>query len=119
VLTELCLTGERISGERLHALGPVNRLAEPGEALTQALALAAQVAAGPDLAMAHIKALCRSAYALPLDDQLEQEAQRMVQAQATEESREGIGAFLEKRPADFARLRQINAAGADKQETQK
>ncbi len=32
VLTELCLTGERISGERLHALGAVNRLAEPGEA---------------------------------------------------------------------------------------
>ncbi|WP_347656019.1 enoyl-CoA hydratase family protein, partial [Comamonas thiooxydans] len=33
VLTELCLTGERISGERMHALGPVNRLAEPGQAL--------------------------------------------------------------------------------------
>ena len=57
LLTELCLTGERISGERLHALGPVNRLAEPGEALTQALALAAQVATGPDLAMGRIKAL--------------------------------------------------------------
>ena len=117
VLTELCLTGERISGERLHALGPVNRLAEPGEALTQALALAAQVAAGPDLAMGRIKALCCSAYAQPLDAQLELEAQLMVQSQATEESREGIGAFLEKRPADFARLRQVNAAGAGTQDT--
>ena len=94
VLTELCLTGERISGERLHALGPVNRLAEPGEAL------------------------CRSAYAQPLDDQLELEAQLMVQSQATEESREGIGAFLEKRPADFVRLRQINAPRTGNEETQ-
>ena len=118
VLTELCLTGERISGERLHALGPVNRLAEPGEALTQALELAAQVATGPDVAMGRIKALCRSAYTQPLDDQLELEAQLMVQSQATEESREGIGAFLEKRPADFVRLRQINTPRTGNEETQ-
>ena len=119
VLTELCLTGERISGERLHALGPVNRLAEPGEALTQALALAAQVATGPDTAMANIKALCRSAYAQPLADQLELEAQLMVLSQATEESREGIAAFLEKRPADFARLRQAPATAATQPDTTK
>ena len=106
LLTELCLTGERISGERLHALGPVNRLAEPGQALAQALALATQVAAGPELAMARIKTLCRNAYANTLQEQLEQEAQCMVQSQETEESREGIGAFLEKRLPDFAPLRQ-------------
>ena len=41
----------------------------------------------------------------------------MVQSQATEESREGIGAFLEKRPADFARLRHAHAAGAGTQDT--
>lgn len=119
VLTELCLTGERISGERLHALGPVNRLAEPGEALAQAVALAAQVATGPDTAMANIKALCRSAYVQPLADQLELEAQLMVLSQATEESREGIAAFLEKRPADFARLRQAPATAATQPDTTK
>ena len=105
LLTELCLMGERLSGERLHALGAVNRLAEPGQALEQALALAAQVSAGPELAMAGIKALCRNAYAQPLDAQLEQEAELMVRSQETEESREGIGAFLEKRAPDFKALR--------------
>ena len=105
MLTELCLTGERISGERLHALGAINRLAEPGQALAEALALATQVAAGPELAMARIKTLCHSAYAHTLDEQLEQEAQFMVRAQETEESREGMGAFLEKRQPDFAPLR--------------
>ena len=123
VLTELCLTGERISGERisgerLHALGPVNRLAEPGEALAQAVALAAQEATGPGLAMAAIKSLCRSANPQPLESQLELEAQLMVQSQVTEESREGIGAFLEKRPSDFARLRQVNAPRNGNDETQ-
>lgn len=105
VLTELCLTGERVSGERMHALGAVNRLAEPGQALAQALELAAQVAAGPELAMAGIKALCRAAYANTLAQQLDAEAQCMVRAQGTEESREGIGAFLEKRPPDYTKLR--------------
>ena len=73
VLTELCLTGERISGERLHAWAPST--VWPNRARRwQALALAAQVATGPDVAMGRIKALCRSAYAQPLDDQLELEA---------------------------------------------
>ena len=74
-------------------------------ALAQALVLATQVAAGPELAMARIKPLCRSAHANTLEDQLELEARFMVQSQETEESREGMGAFLEKRPADFAPLR--------------
>lgn len=105
VLTELCLTGERISGERLHALGPVNRLSEPGQALADAVALASQVASGPEQAMARIKNLCRQAPRNTLEQQLELEAQYMVRSQESEESREGIGAFLEKRQADFATLR--------------
>ncbi|WP_019938268.1 oxepin-CoA hydrolase, alternative type [Bordetella sp. FB-8] len=105
VLTELCLTGERVSGERMHALGAVNRLTEPGQALSQALALAAQVAAGPERAMARIKTLCRAAYANTLTQQLEAEAECMVRSQDTDESREGIGAFLEKRPPDYTKLR--------------
>ena len=104
-LTELCLTGERVSGERMHALGMVNCLAEPGQALTQALTLAERVAAGPELAMARIKGLCRAAYANTLTQQLDAEAECMVRSQDTEESREGIAAFLEKRTPDYARLR--------------
>lgn len=105
LLTELCLTGERVSGERMHALGVANRLAEPGQALAQALELAQNVARGPEQAMARIKSLCGSAYEGVLARQLDAEAESMVHSQVTEESREGIGAFLEKRRPDFARLR--------------
>lgn len=101
VLTELCLTGERMSGERMAQLGAVNRLAEPGQALLQALVLAQQMASGPALAMARIKDLCRQAPHNTLEQQLELEAQYMVQSQETQESREGIGAFLEKRSPCF------------------
>ncbi|QHJ00467.1 enoyl-CoA hydratase [Xylophilus rhododendri] len=107
VLTELCLTGERISGERLHALGAVNRLVESGEALGVAVALAGSVAEGPLMAMARIKALCRSASQASLEEQLEHEARLMVLSQATEESAEGIAAFMGKRRADFVSLRRV------------
>ncbi len=59
--------------------------------------------------MACIKTLCREAYANTLEQQLEQEARFMVVSQETEESREGIGAFLEKRAPDFASLRNRQA----------
>jgi len=109
VLTELCLTGERISGERLHQLGPVNRLTEAGQALATAVQLAQQVAAGPQQAMACIKDLCRQAPRNTLEDQLELEARYMVRSQETAESREGMGAFLEKRAPDYAPLRTAQA----------
>ena len=105
LLTELCLTGERISGERMHEHGCINRLTEPGQALAQALELAGQLAQGPEVATARIKALCRVAHSHGLEQQLALEADHMVEAQGSEESREGIAAFLEKRAPDFARLR--------------
>lgn len=105
VLTELCLTGERVPAARLHALGAVNRLVDPGAAEAQAVGLAARIARGPARASAGIKALCRSAHAATLDEQLDLEAAHMVRAQGDDEAAEGIGAFLGRRDADFAALR--------------
>jgi enoyl-CoA hydratase/carnithine racemase len=105
LLTELCLTGDRISAERLHALGAVNRLVEPGTAQAEALSLAARLAAGPARATARIKALCSSAHTATLNAQLELEAVSMVESQGDDEAAEGIGAFLAKRTPDFAALR--------------
>lgn len=105
VLTEMCLTGERVSAERLHALGAVNRLTERGAALAEAIALAERVAIGPSNAIARIKSLCRQAHRATLEEQLKLEATYMVQAQVDSEAAEGIGAFLAKRPTDFLSLR--------------
>jgi enoyl-CoA hydratase/carnithine racemase len=122
ILTELCLTGDRFNGERLHALGAVNRLTEPGGALNEAVALATSVATGPLRAMASIKALCRSAPHATFEAQMEDEARYMVQAQGDDEAAEGIAAFLEKRSADFVSLRaghssQPSDTPADDQQT--
>ncbi|RZL94658.1 MAG: enoyl-CoA hydratase [Variovorax sp.] len=105
LLTELCLTGERISGERMHALGAVNRVVAESTAEVEAIALAQQVAQGPARATARIKDLCRQAHRNPLETQLDLEARHMVESQGDAESAEGIGAFFDKRAADFGALR--------------
>jgi enoyl-CoA hydratase/carnithine racemase len=110
VMTELCLTGERISAERLHALGAVNRLANRGQALEQALALAAAVADGPANASARIKQLCQNAGGASLDEQLDLEARLMVESQGDDEAAEGIAAFFDKRAPDFVSLRRASGA---------
>jgi len=106
LLTELCLSGELISAERLHSLGPVNRLTDAGAALAEALLLAQRLAQGPQRASARIKTLCRSAHQSDLSTQMELEATLMVESQGDAEATEGIGAFLSKRAPDFAVLRQ-------------
>jgi enoyl-CoA hydratase/carnithine racemase len=110
VLTQLALTGDRITAEQLAHFGVVNQLVEAGQAGAVAIALAARLAQGPKHAMASIKALCQHAHECTLDDQLEAERISMAAAQGGAEAAEGIAAFLGKRPADFASLRR-DAAG--------
>ncbi|MCG2599730.1 MAG: enoyl-CoA hydratase [Achromobacter sp.] len=105
LLTELCLTGEPICAERLHALGTVNRLVDTGHAEAEAITLATRLAEGPARSAARIKALCRQAHTTPLDAQLENEAEAMVESLGDVESAEGIDAFLSKRTPNFTSLR--------------
>jgi len=104
-MMELCLLGERIPAERLHALGAVNRLVAKGTALAEALTLAERIAGGPANAAARIKRLCAHAGHASLDEQLDLEAQLMAESQGDDEAQEGIAAFFEKRAPDFAALR--------------
>ena len=112
---ELCLLGERLTAERMHALGAVNRLSEPGQALGEALALAARVAEGPANAAARIKRLCQNAGAATLEEQLDLEAQLMAESQGDDEAQEGIAAFFARRAPDFVALRL--AQGAPREQT--
>ncbi|SAK68020.1 oxepin-CoA hydrolase, alternative type [Caballeronia ptereochthonis] len=105
LLTELCLLGKPVTGERMHALGVANRLTEPEGALAEAIAMAQLLAAGPERAIARIKSLCRHAGENTLDAQLDLEADYMTESLGDDESAEGIGAFFGKRPADYAALR--------------
>ncbi|RJL02898.1 enoyl-CoA hydratase [Paracoccus aestuarii] len=103
---QMALTGQPVPAERLHALGVIAQLTEPGEAIMAAMAMADRLAQGPADAQAAIKRLMTGARATLLESQLTAERDAMAAALAAPEAAEGIGAFLAKRPPDFRRLRE-------------
>lgn len=67
---EMCLRGRTISPSEALELGILAELAPAGECVTRALAIAAEIAAQPPNAVAHIKRLVRMATSTPLDEGL-------------------------------------------------
>ena len=97
VALELALTGEPIDAERAHALGLVNRLTEPGDALTAALALADSIAANGPLALAATKRVIREAPDWPEAEFFERQRPITDPVFTSEDAREGATAFAERR----------------------
>lgn len=94
---ELALTGEPIDAARAHALGLVNRLCDDNEVLPTALALAESICANSPVAVRESLGVINRSIdaAQALAWQLSAEAAATVRA--SDDSREGIAAFLEKR----------------------
>lgn len=96
---ELILTGRRINAAEADRMGLVTMVVPAAETVAKALELAAKIAAMPRLAVQAAKAAVNAAQALPLDEGLRYERDRFEALFATEDQREGMIAFLEKRPA--------------------
>jgi len=98
---ELILTGEMIGAEEAYRIGLVNRVVPQPELLETARALLAKIVANGPLAVAHaLEAVDRGADAT-LDGGFEIESNLFGLLADTEDMREGMQAFLEKRPARF------------------
>jgi enoyl-CoA hydratase/carnithine racemase len=97
VARELALTGEPLPAERAERLGLVNVLCEPGRAVDEALALAARVCAnGPVAVRQSLRAINEALDAADAHAwEVSADAARVVRA--SEDTREGVAAFLEKR----------------------
>jgi enoyl-CoA hydratase len=93
VAMELALTGEPIGAERAYEAGIVCRLAEPGAALEEALALARTIAANGPLAVDATKRILTADEA----GQWERQAEIVAPVFASEDASEGARAFAEKR----------------------
>ncbi len=101
IAKQMILTGEAIDAERAHALGLVNELAEPGEVLGVAEALAATVAVGAPLALAAGKRLIDYGLGMDLEAAISYERETVSVLFSTEDQAEGLKAFRERRPGDF------------------
>jgi 2-(1,2-epoxy-1,2-dihydrophenyl)acetyl-CoA isomerase len=98
---ELTLTNRRLSAEEAVAEGIATRVVPDDQLADEALALARSLAAGPTGALGAAKRLLRESIGRDLEAQLALETESLARAANSADSREGIAAFLEKRPADF------------------
>ncbi len=92
----LFLTGERISAERAFHLGLVDRLVPDAQLDAAVDAAVADLLAGGPQAQTHVKQLVRRV-AAQSDDIDAYAANLIARVRASEEGREGVAAFLEKR----------------------
>ena len=97
VARELALTGDPLPAERAERLGLVNALCKPGRAVDEALALAARICAnGPIAVRQSLRAINEALEAADARAwEISADAARVVRA--SEDTKEGVAAFLEKR----------------------
>jgi enoyl-CoA hydratase len=95
------LADQRISAEEAHAWRLVEEVAEPGMALDTAMALAAKLASQPPLSAAMTK-LTINRLTHALDDLTSpMDIDQFALASLTEDHKEGVAAFLERRKPRF------------------
>ena len=97
LVMELALTGDPFPAERFHELGLVNRLAEPGEAVEVALAMAAELARNGPLALIASKRILQEQFDWSSSDMWERQMEITTPVMTSEDAREGASAFKEKR----------------------
>jgi enoyl-CoA hydratase/carnithine racemase len=96
------LTGRDIAAEEAYRVGLLDRLVPPGEAEAAALDLARELSARSLPALAAIMRCVDDAQDVPLDEGLAREAARVEVLFPGADAQEGLRAFIEKRPPQFA-----------------
>ena len=98
---ELILTGDAIDAAEAHRIGLVNRVVEPGELTAAARALAVKVLGKAPLAVRYSIEAVVNGLEMPFDQAEQLEATLFGLCAASDDMREGVAAFLQKRPAKF------------------
>ncbi len=98
---QMVLTGMPIDARTALAAGIAVEVDEPESALARAVELASIIASKPPVAVRLAKEAVRRALDIPLSDAVEADRQAFALLAASDDRREGIAAFLEKRPARF------------------
>ena len=98
---QLALLGERFPAAEALRLGLVNRLVSPALLDEETVKLAQRLASGPGLAIAHTKRLINASLDHTLETQLQMEGVAVADCMSSEDLKEGVTAFVEKRAARF------------------
>ncbi len=95
------LLGDFVDAQRALELGIVNRVVPQEKLLEHARELARRLAAGPTRAYAEIKRLVLDSATKSLCEALDAERQAQLRVASSDDFKEGVRAFVEKRPPVF------------------
>lgn len=98
---ELIFTGRTLSAEESVAMGLASEVVEDGQALARAREIAAEIAANAPLAVQASKRMMRMGLSETFNDHVHHVFLQLLPLLKTEDAREGMLAFMEKRAADF------------------
>lgn len=98
---EMCLTGRMIDAVEAERAGLVARVVPAAQLLEDALATAAAIASMSLPAALMVKEAVNRAFEVPLSEGLRMERRLFESSFATEDQKEGMAAFIAKRPAEF------------------
>jgi enoyl-CoA hydratase len=95
---EMCLTGRMMDAAEAERAGLVSRIVPAAELVDEALKVAAQIAAMAPLAAKAVKEMVDAAFETPLTQGIRFERRLFHGLFGTEDQKEGMSAFVEKRP---------------------
>ena len=98
----LALTGEPLLAEKAAEWGLIWKAVDDEALDIEVDALAARLASLPPLALAETKVMIRSSWATTLEEELDRQRDAMRRLGFSQDYREGVAAFIEKRPAVFS-----------------
>ena len=98
---EILMTGDPVNAAEAHRIGLVNKVCEPDALMEEARALAGRLASKSAPAIELILGAVYGGMETGLEAGLALEAEKFALVNSTEDSQEGLGAFIEKRRADF------------------
>jgi enoyl-CoA hydratase len=102
IAMELALTGDPITAERGYELGLVNYVCEPGQALERAKELAKKIEANAPVAVRASRRVILAAMTEDEDEGWRLSGAGMAEAMSSEDMKEGLTAFIEKRPPNWS-----------------
>ena len=98
---EMAFTGDAITAQQAFEWGMLNKLVEPDDLMTQALALAQRIAVNPPQALRATKQLMRAGTTMPLETLLQTSAAIQANLHQTQDHIEAVSALIERRPPQF------------------
>jgi enoyl-CoA hydratase/carnithine racemase len=98
---EICFTGRTLSSDEALAHGLVNSVSEPDDFSADVARMAAEIAANAPLAVRAIKRMMRAAETETFEQNIHHVFLQLLPLFRTQDFKEGVASFMEKRPAEF------------------